>query len=68
MVCRVLDRLGPKALAAHLRSLADYLIYEFSQSTGGQHINKCIEALNDLIWKWGVVPIDRMVLSLVSAL
>ncbi|KAK2179642.1 hypothetical protein NP493_478g01045 [Ridgeia piscesae] len=61
---KVLERLGPRSLSGHLRTFADYLVYEFSTSAGGQHVNKCVEALNDLIWKCNIVSIDRLVLCL----
>ena len=64
---RVLERLGPRSLSGHLRTFADYLVYEFSTSAGGQHVNKCVEALNDLIWKCNIVSIDRLVLCLVRS-
>jgi len=38
---RVLDRLGPRALSAHLRTFADYMVYELNLSgVSGQNINK----------------------------
>ncbi|XP_064625436.1 mediator of RNA polymerase II transcription subunit 23-like [Lineus longissimus] len=61
---KLLDRLGPRALSAHLRTFADYLVFEFSTSNAGGHVNKCVEALNDLIWKHNVITIDRLVLCL----
>jgi len=68
VIDRVLERLGPRALATHLRIFADYLICEFSMSTSNQQlqVNRFVESLNDLIWKCYVVPIDRLVLCLVS--
>ncbi|XP_058942997.2 mediator of RNA polymerase II transcription subunit 23 [Pocillopora verrucosa] len=64
-VChKVLERLGARALSAHVRVFADYLVYEFSTSAAGKHINKCIVHLNDLIWKYNVVTLDRLVLCL----
>ena len=63
--CRVLERLSPRAISSHLRMFADYLICEFSSSNGNQQITKCIESLNDLVWKCCIVPIDRLVLCLV---
>ena len=62
---RVLERLGPRALAAHVRTFADYLVFEFSTSHGS-HVHKCVESLNNLIWKCNVVPIDRLILCMVS--
>lgn len=61
---RVLERLGARALSAHVRVFADYLVHEFSTSVGGKHVNKCISHLNDLIWKYNVVTLDRLVLCL----
>ncbi|XP_068198883.1 mediator of RNA polymerase II transcription subunit 23 isoform X3 [Antennarius striatus] len=45
---RVLERIGARALVAHVRTFADFLVYEFSTSAGGQQLNKCIEILNDM--------------------
>jgi len=63
---RVLERLSPRAISSHLRTFADYLICEFSSSNGNQQINKCIDSLNDLVWKCCIVPIDRLILCLVK--
>lgn len=63
-ICRVLDRLGAKALSAHLRKLCDYLSYEFASSGPNQNVNKSVDAINDLIWKYNVVTLDRLVLCL----
>ncbi|XP_072045774.1 mediator of RNA polymerase II transcription subunit 23-like [Amphiura filiformis] len=61
---KILERIGPRALASHIRTFADFLVYEFSTSAGGQHVNKCIETLNDMVWKLNLVTLDRLVLSL----
>ncbi|ELT94621.1 hypothetical protein CAPTEDRAFT_178592 [Capitella teleta] len=61
---KVLDRLGPRLLSAHLRTFADYLVYEFATAGAGQQINKCVESLNDLIWKCNIISVDRLVLCL----
>uniref|UniRef100_T1J7Z5 Mediator of RNA polymerase II transcription subunit 23 n=1 Tax=Strigamia maritima TaxID=126957 RepID=T1J7Z5_STRMM len=61
---KVLERVGARALSAHLRTFADFLVFEFANSVGGQHVNKCIDALNDLIWKWNIITLDRLVLCL----
>lgn len=37
---RVLGQLGARALSAHVRVFADYLVYELSKSVGGKHVNK----------------------------
>lgn len=65
IVYKILDRIGARALSSHLRTLADFLIYEFANSVGGQHVNKCIDALNNLIWKYNMVTLDRLLLCLV---
>lgn len=63
-LCRVLERIGARALSAHLRKLCDYLAYYFANSGQNQNINKRVDAINDLIWKYNVVTLDRLVLCL----
>ncbi|KAG7265738.1 hypothetical protein CRUP_035091, partial [Coryphaenoides rupestris] len=60
----VLERIGARALVAHVRTFADFLVYEFSTSAGGQQLNKCIEILNDMVWKYNIVTLDRLILCL----
>uniref|UniRef100_A0A8D1LWU3 Mediator of RNA polymerase II transcription subunit 23 n=1 Tax=Sus scrofa TaxID=9823 RepID=A0A8D1LWU3_PIG len=62
---RVLERIGARALVVHVRTFADFLVYEFSTSAGGQQLNKCIEILNDMVWKYNIVTLDRLILCLV---
>lgn len=62
---RVLERIGARALVAHVRTFADFLVYEFSTSAGGEQLNKCIEILNDMVWKYNIVTLDRLILCLV---
>lgn len=62
---RVLERIGARALVAHVRTFADFLVYEFSTSPGGPQLNKCIEILNDMVWKYNIVTLDRLILCLV---
>ncbi|XP_041987313.1 mediator of RNA polymerase II transcription subunit 23 [Aricia agestis] len=61
---KILERIGARALSAHLRKFCDYLVFEVTNPAGG-HINKCVEAINDIIWKYNIVTIDRLVLCLV---
>ena len=51
--------LGAKQLAAHLRTFCDYLVLEFSKSSGGGHVTKAIDATNTMIWKYNVITLDR---------
>ncbi|KAJ8970204.1 hypothetical protein NQ314_001351 [Rhamnusium bicolor] len=60
----ILERIGARALSAHLRKFCDCLVFEFSNSPGGQHVNKCVDTINDMIWKYNIVTIDRLVLCL----
>lgn len=64
--CRVLERVGPRQLAAHVRTLCDFLVLEFSNSAGGQHVTKYVETMNAIIWVYNIVPIDRLMLCLVG--
>lgn len=65
---RVLDRIGARALSAHLRKLCDYLVYEVAHSGQNHHIKKRVDTINDLIWKYNIVTLDRLVLCLVNTL
>ncbi|CAL4068022.1 unnamed protein product, partial [Meganyctiphanes norvegica] len=62
---KVLERVGPRALAGHVRTLCDFLVLEFSSSAGGQHVTKYVETMNAIIWKYNIVAIDRLMLCLV---
>ncbi len=61
---KILDRIGARALSSHMRTFADFLVFEFANLVGGQHVNKFIDALNDLIWKCHVLTLDRLLLCL----
>lgn len=63
---KILERIGARALSTHLRKLCDYLVYEVTHSCHNMHINKCVDTINDMIWKFNVFSIDRLVLTLVS--
>ena len=61
---KVLEKIGAKQLTAHLRAFCDFLVHEFSKSGGGGHVNKCIEAMNHMIWKYNIITLDRLVLCM----
>uniref|UniRef100_A0A8D8DB44 Mediator of RNA polymerase II transcription subunit 23 n=4 Tax=Culex pipiens TaxID=7175 RepID=A0A8D8DB44_CULPI len=61
---KTLERIGARALSAHLRKLCDYLVFEVSNSGVGAHVNKCVDTINDMIWKYNILTIDRLVLCL----
>lgn len=63
---KILDRIGAKALSLHIRTFADFLVFEFANLVGGQNLNKLIDVLNDLIWRHHVITLDRLLLCLVS--
>ncbi|XP_053676099.1 mediator of RNA polymerase II transcription subunit 23 [Anopheles nili] len=62
---KILERIGARALSTHLRKLCDYLLFEVANSIGGAHVNKCVDTINDMIWKYNIVTIDRLVLCLI---
>jgi len=64
VVYRILDNIRIRTLSAHLRTFVDYLVYEFANSVAGQHVNKYAEALNDLIWKFQIISLDRLLLCM----
>ncbi|KAI5734599.1 hypothetical protein M8J77_008576 [Diaphorina citri] len=67
IVYKILEKIGARALSAHLRKFCDYLVFKFANSEEGksQRVNKCVDAINSMIWKYNIVTIDRLVLCLV---
>lgn len=61
---KIVDRIGARGLSAHLRTFCDFLLNEFANSSDGQHVKRCVDALNDLIWKCHVITLDRFLLCL----
>ncbi|KAL7298235.1 mediator of RNA polymerase II transcription subunit 23 [Trichogramma pretiosum] len=65
IVYKILERIGARALSAHLRKFCDYIVFEVSSITSdGQYVNKCVDAINGMIWKYNIVTFDRLVLCL----
>lgn len=62
---RILERIGARALSLHLRKLCDYLIHEVATSGGNHQIKKCVDSIGDLVWKYNVLTLDRLLLCLV---
>lgn len=58
---KVLERIGPKLFSAQLRNLCDFLLHEV---TVLKQIPKLLDSINDMIWKYNIVTIDRLVLCL----
>jgi mediator of RNA polymerase II transcription subunit 23 len=61
---KILEAIGCKQLTTHLRNFCDVLVCEFSKSGGSGHVNKCIEAMNSLIWKYNIIALDRLILCM----
>ncbi|XP_052774892.1 mediator of RNA polymerase II transcription subunit 23-like isoform X2 [Mya arenaria] len=61
---RVLERIGPRALSAHLRTFCDFIVFEFCLAGNQNYFQRYIEAINDMIWKNNILTIDRLVLCL----
>lgn len=61
---KVLERLGPRQLMSHVRTLCDFLVLEFSNSALGQYLSKCVDTMNVIIWQYHIVPVDRLMLCL----
>ena len=60
---KVLERVGPRQLMAHVRTLCDFLVLEFSNTSLGV-LSKCVDTMNAIIWQYNIVPIDRLMLCL----
>ena len=46
------------------RSFCDVLVMEFANSHPTGHVNKCIDAMNNLIWKYNIIALDRLILCM----
>ncbi|KAG5667969.1 hypothetical protein PVAND_015928 [Polypedilum vanderplanki] len=58
---KVLERVGARLFSAQLRTFCDFLLHEVMRRT---EIHKLVDAINDMIWKWNIVTIDRFILCL----
>lgn len=58
---KVLERVGAKMFSAQLRKLCDFLLLEVTIS---KEIPKLVDTINDMVWKFNIVTIDRLVLCL----
>ena len=65
---RVLEKIGPRTFAKHLRTFVDYIVQDFANPPPGtnHYINRGVEALSDLIWRCNILSLDRVILMLVS--
>ncbi|XP_014210874.1 mediator of RNA polymerase II transcription subunit 23 isoform X1 [Copidosoma floridanum] len=62
---KILERIGARALSAHLRKFCDYIVFEVSSITcDGNYVNKSVDAINNMIWKYNIVTFDRLILCL----
>ncbi|XP_008216793.1 mediator of RNA polymerase II transcription subunit 23 isoform X2 [Nasonia vitripennis] len=62
---KILERIGARALSAHLRKFCDYIVFEVSSiAADGSYVNKGVDAINDMIWKYNIFTFDRLVLCL----
>ncbi|XP_014226928.1 mediator of RNA polymerase II transcription subunit 23-like [Trichogramma pretiosum] len=62
---KILERIGARGLSLHLRKFCDYIVFEVSSTTcDGQYVNKCVDAINSMIWTYNVVTFDRLILCL----
>ncbi|XP_046860776.1 mediator of RNA polymerase II transcription subunit 23-like isoform X2 [Xenia sp. Carnegie-2017] len=61
---QVLVKLGARALTKQIRVFSDFLIYDYSIITS-EEITKRTGCLHDMVWKYHIFTIDRLVLCLV---
>ncbi|XP_061399738.1 mediator of RNA polymerase II transcription subunit 23 [Musca vetustissima] len=61
---KILEGISARALLVNLRKLCDYLVSEVVSYNGKEFIHKSVDSINNMIWKYNVVTIDRVVLCL----
>ncbi|XP_058805221.1 mediator of RNA polymerase II transcription subunit 23-like isoform X2 [Phymastichus coffea] len=65
IVYKILERIGARALSAHLRKFCDYIVFEVSSiACDAGYVNKCVDAINLMIWKYNIITFDRLILCL----
>lgn len=60
---KILDRIGVRVQSVQLRTFADFLVGVFGNVVG-ERFTLFMETLNSFIWKFHVVPFDRILLCL----
>lgn len=58
---KILERINARNFSSNLRKLCDHLLYEVTVS---KQITKLVDTINDMVWKYNIVTIDRLVLCL----
>lgn len=58
---KILERISARTFSSNLRKLCDFLLFEVTIS---KQIPKLVDTINDMIWKYNIVTIDRLVLCL----
>lgn len=58
---KILERISARSFSSNLRKLCDFLLFEVTIS---KQIPKLVDTINDMIWKYNIVTIDRLVLCL----
>ncbi|CAB3994477.1 Mediator of RNA polymerase II transcription subunit 23, partial [Paramuricea clavata] len=63
---QVLVKLGARALSKQIRVFADFVIHDYSLLSNGssEDHTKRITCLHDMVWKYHIISIDRLVLCL----
>ncbi|CAK8677896.1 unnamed protein product [Clavelina lepadiformis] len=62
---KVLDGVNANQLSDQVRTFSDFLVYEFSVGDGSsEHVKICANVLRDMVWKYNIVFIDRLILCL----
>jgi mediator of RNA polymerase II transcription subunit 23 len=67
MTCiKIVQRTQAKKLAAHARKMVDYIVFTCPlPSSNLAQFNQVVMYLNELIWKYHIFPLDRLLLCMV---
>lgn len=60
----VLEKLGARALSNQIRVFADFFVQQYSLLGSDTDCSKRINCLHDMVWKYHVMSIDKLVLCL----
>ena len=63
--CRVLEAIGPKVLAIHLRTFCDYLATQLQSCLNKEEFLTATDAVRNMVWSYHLFTLDRFLLCLV---
>jgi mediator of RNA polymerase II transcription subunit 23 len=62
---KIVQRTQAKKLATYARKMADYIVFTCPSPSSAPQFNSVVAYLNELVWKYHIFPLDRLLLCMV---